>query len=132
MPVKAFTILILISHQVVDEASACLGLLYERAAGLTDSNPWTICKFIRSDSPRYEQVWEAIKRLAQETIDDLRTYKHIDSPTKILESYRQSAKKKKKKRLIPTVRKRTGSISIIGLRAQSHTDDPMRDLQSYR
>jgi hypothetical protein len=60
----------LITDQIVDEDSARLNLPNERAVGIAGSNHRTMCKFNEAHSQRYEPVWKAVRKLAQEAIVD--------------------------------------------------------------
>ncbi|KAI9795942.1 MAG: hypothetical protein M1833_006590 [Piccolia ochrophora] len=53
---------------IVDEESARLNLPKEVAVGVASSNHINMCKFNNVDSQRYEPVWKAVRKLAQEAI----------------------------------------------------------------
>jgi hypothetical protein len=52
--------------QVVDRDSALLNLANERAVGVADSNHRTMCIFESAVSQRYDPVWKAVLKMAQE------------------------------------------------------------------
>lgn len=52
----------------MDEDSARLNLPNERAVGVAGSNHMTMCKFNDEKSQRYEPVWKAVKKLAQDAV----------------------------------------------------------------
>ncbi|KAI9842016.1 MAG: hypothetical protein M1837_007512 [Sclerophora amabilis] len=55
---------------IVDEDSSRLHLPNERAVGVASSHHMNMCQFDQPDSQRYEPVWKAVRKLAQEVIVD--------------------------------------------------------------
>ena len=52
----------------MDEDSSRLNLPNERAVGVAGSNHISMCKFEHGSSQRYEPVWKAVKKLAQDAV----------------------------------------------------------------